>query len=97
MDVNKDECKNLNLIQNATSVINEIAYDALSLSKSFYGTGNSILGDTLAHMSYTLLNASKEIDKGTGGMICDDLRRSEESLKFVVGGILKNCLTSKGK
>ena len=80
-----------------TKNINDNAYVLQSLSRAFYATGNTHVGDELSFIAGSLLKSSKNINNAVGQESTDRLNQSYQATANMVGAALAMCRMEEGK
>ena len=76
VDKNKGKAEWLDKLHRGTSIVSEIKYDLLGLAKNLRAVGNDGLANRLTDIATSCDFAHKQLDEGTGTVVCEMVQRS---------------------
>ena len=76
----------------AIDQLTKIGYRLESLSNSFYGTGNTIMGDELLFIAQNILDTSDILGNAVGESIHERFKQSQETSTTILKATLAGCL-----
>ena len=92
-----EKCKWLKKHHTAQDILSSIQYELEDLSKSFYHTGNTIIGEQLETISKEIGSANKMFRDAVNQDISESLKRSQEASTNMLKAALAGCLVGAKK